>query len=802
MKRIIILLLIISSCALNINAQNKKNKSHNITGVVYSKNSVGVKSIVPFASVYWLESKTYMECDENGKFDFTYFENFKATLVATAVGYGKDTITVNKEMKTIEFNIVGDNELSQAVVVGKGDANTLSKIAVKKTELISAAGLCKMACCNLAESFENSASVSVGFSDAVTGARQIQLLGLSGSYTQMLDENRPVMRGIASPFGLTYVPGQWLESIQIAKGPSSVINGFEAITGQINMEHRKPTDEVPFFANVLLGSSLRTEANVASSLQLNKKWSTVILGHFSIDPMAHDGDLFDKNAADGFRDDPYARQFNFANRWLYYDPSGLQVRFGVKAFHDKRRGGMMEFDSNYADIKELGANDINKKIQYKNAEGQMVDKYGLWGTSIRNKGVNAYFKVGVPLDETNDHNIAVVGDYSYYQMNSFFGLKNYDGIQNSGFLNVIFQGTPTESHRYSFGIRNQFDDFDELLVDRIAVGKNGEKVIKNLNSFDLSRRENSLGIYGEYTYTLGDKLTAVGDLSLDYNNLHGWLFAPRANVRYSFTDYLVFRAAGGRGFRSPNVVADNLGMLSTGRKINIGKGATVNTKADFQNLAIEDAWTYGANVTGYFNLPNDTDNNYLSFDYFRTDFVNQIIADQEMSSGNVHIYNVDGSSYTNTYQVDFSIEPIKRFTIMATFRYTDAKVTLEGQGLVDRPLTSKYKGVLNLQYATRMNVWTFDFTAQLNGPSRLPNYAVEHYGSDYSPVYPVLYAQITRKFKGFDVYIGAENLLNYRQKNPIISANDPYSADFNASAIWGPLMGIKAHIGMRFTLWK
>lgn len=790
MKKYILTLMIIAlSCNI---ALAQKNKSVTVKGTVYSLDSDGRKEALPYASIFWLEKGTYMEANIDGKFEFMYFEGQKSTLVATAIGFGKDTVEIKSGMTSVEFVLKGENEIGQAKVVARNEGNFLSKVAVKKTEVISAAGLCKMACCNLAESFENSASVSVGFSDAVTGARQIQLLGLSGSYTQMLDENRPVMRGLASPFGLTYVPGQWLESIQIAKGPSSVINGFEAITGQINMEHRKPTDEVPFFANLLFASSLRTEANIASSLQINKKWSTVLLGHFSIDPMAHDGDVFDKNAADGFRDDPYARQFNFANRWLYYDESGLQVRFGVKVFHDKRRGGMMEFDDTYGNRTSLGIDDVNRKFQYKDAEGNLVDKYGLWGTSIRNKGVNPYFKIGIPLDAENNHNIAIVGDYNYYQMNSFFGLKNYDGIQNSGFLNVIFQGTPNENHRYSIGIRNQFDDFNEHLLDRTVSGENGNKIIDyEKDDFNLSRRENSIGLYGEYTYTLGDKFTAVADMSVDYNNIHGWLFAPRANLKYSFTDWLVVRAAGGRGYRSPNVVVDNLGMLSTGRRINIA-----------DNLDIEDAWTYGANITGYFPLPNETQNNYISFDYFRTDFVHQIIADQEVDTDNVYLYNVDGPSFTNTYQVDFSIEPIERFTIMATFRYTDAKVSLKGQGLVDRPLTSKYKGVLNLQYATRMNIWTFDFTAQLNGPARLPNYAVKEGESNYSPVYPVLYAQITRKFKGFDIYIGAENLLNFRQKNPIINANDPYSTAFNASAIWGPLMGIKAHIGMRFTLWK
>ena len=320
MKKTFILIILFTFLLSSYSAFAQR--SHNLKGVVYTSSKDGKKEPVPFASVYWLQSGTYMDCDADGRFTFRVFEKVDATLVATAVGYNKDTINITATDNYVEFMLIGVNELEKAVVQAKSESNYLSKLSSVRTEVITAAGLCKMACCNLAESFENSASVSVGYSDAVTGARQIRLLGLSGIYTLMLDENRPVMRGLASPFGLTYIPGQWLESIQIAKGPSSVINGFEAITGQINMEHRKPTAEQPLYLNLLLSQTLKTDFNVASSLQLNEKWSTVILGHVSGDFLRHDGN------GDKFRDDPMTRQFNVANRWLYFAPDGVQVRCG------------------------------------------------------------------------------------------------------------------------------------------------------------------------------------------------------------------------------------------------------------------------------------------------------------------------------------------------------------------------------------------------------------------------------------------------------------------------------------------
>lgn len=716
-------------------------------GSIFYKKANGSTEPLPFAQVYMIEAKKLIESDENGKFEVKITE--QSTLVATYVGYTKDTLVVMPGTEKGEFYLAGENSLEESVVTARQAGNTLSKLSNIRTEVITAAGLCKMACCNLAESFENSASVTVGYSDAITGARQIKLLGLSGTYTQMLDENRPVMRGLASPFGLSYIPGQWLESIQIAKGPSSVINGSEAITGQINMEHRKPTDETPLFVNLFASNDTKLEANVASALQINEKWSTVMLGHFSSELKS-----FDHNN-DGFRDDPKTMQFNFANRWLYYSPNGTQVRFGFRALSDDRIGGQMEFTGK---------------------ERPLESQY--WGSTIKNKGVNGYLKVGIPLNPENTANVALVADYTYHQMNSAFGRKSYDGTQNSVFLNLLYQNDINENHKVEFGLTGMFDDIAET-INCVNVHIN--------TPYYPGRKESSIGAFGEYTYRNEEKFTFVGGARLDYNNLHGLLFAPRANVKYSFTDDIIVRLSGGRGFRSSNIFVDNLGAFSTGRVFEVAP-----------NLDMEDAWTYGGNVTFYLPIGYE-ENSYLSFDYFRNDFLKQVIVDQEYNQDFVSFYNLDGKSFTNTYQADFSVDPIERFNIVATFRYTDAKVTLKGQGLVERPLTSRFKAVLNMQYATAMNKWTFDFTAQLNGPMKMPNFVKD---MEYSPIYPMLFAQITRKFRGVDVYVGGENLTNFRQHDAIISADNPFSKDFNATVIWGPLMGIKVYAGLRFTLWK
>jgi len=452
-------------------------------------------------------------------------------------------------------------------------------------------------------------------------------------------------------------------------------------------------------------------------------------------------------------------QFNVSNRWLYLADNGMQIRFGFKALSDDRVAGMNEFEKGM---------DITPN---------------LWGSEIKNTGLNSFLKVGIPLNASNSKNIATVIDYSWHRLNSFFGLNKFDAIQNSAFVNVIFQNEINENHKLILGLSGQMDNLDETLTIREFTSADN---LSDVSVLYPGREEKSVGAYGEYTFTKGEKVSVVTGIRLDRNNIYGWLFAPRVNVKYAFFDELIFRGSAGRGFRSPNQISDNLGILSTGRKIVLEN-----------NPDIEDAWTYGVNLTGYMPFGFDKKAS-LSFDYFRTDFNSQLIVDQERNTSEVWFYNLDGRSYTNTYQADFSVAPVERFTILATFRYNDAKATLEGQGLVERPLVSRYKGVLNFQYATRMNKWTFDFTAQLNGPSKLTSFM----GGGYSPVYPMFYAQVTKKFRDLDVYIGGENLSNYRQKHPIMNADSPYSQGFNSTQIWGPLMGVKVYAGLRFTIWK
>ena len=749
------------------------------------------------ASVYWAGTTIGASTDAQGAFLLHRVKGYDK-LVASYLGFVNDTLDVKNGVDKVAFALRSEGVALEGVVVeGNLSGNFVKRDGIVKGEMISFAGLCKMACCNLAESFENSASVTVGYSDAISGARQIKMLGLAGTYTQILDENRPIMRGLSAPYGLSYTPGMWLNSIQVSKGVASVTAGHEAITGQINLEHRKPTDDERLFVNLYLDDELRPEANVSTAFPVtkDKKLSSVILLHGSMDT---DARKMDHNH-DGFRDLPKSDQINVANKWLYAADNGTQVRWGWKFGQENRRGGMLDYN-NTRTMREAMEKDWDWRAGDK--------KMPLYGSHIRNRNANGYFKVGMPVgpavydpDEQDEmrSNLAFVADFDHFSEDAYFGLNDYTGNQNSLALNLMYNHYFTYRSSLIVGVQGHLDYYREKLLNPTPwIAAN------SVRNYDFDRNEREAGAYAEYTYAIKDKFSIVAGLRGDYNHYYDRFFlTPRGHLKWNITPSTTLRASGGLGYRSTNVITDNIGVLATGRAITFLDNES--GKFDFRKFdRMEKALTVGGSLTQTFGLVNPGDAT-LSFDYFRTQFYNSVVADQEMYADRIVFYDTDGRSYTDTYQIDFSWSPVERLDIFATFRYTDSEMTIRradgGTARVERPLVSQYKTLLNIQYATKFRRWVFDATAQLNGPARIPTQTGDLDDSYYSPRYPMFFAQVSRKVGKFDIYAGCENIADYRQKDPILNAQDPYDYKFNSMNVWGPLMGRKFYVGLRFNLY-
>ncbi len=763
--------------------------AQNITGRVIDAQTGGA---LPGASISWEGTTSGTTSLADGSFTLAR-NSASSTLTIKFLGYTTQQIDVAADTDGLTVKMQPDDEVAiDAVMIEtRQRGNYAKQSGITRNEQISFAGLCKMACCNLAESFENSASVTVGYSDAISGARQIKMLGLAGTYTQILDENRPIMQGAGASYGLSYTPGMWLNSIQVSKGVASVTAGHEAITGQINLEHRKPTDDERMFLNLYFDSELRPEINLSTAMPItrDKRLSTVILAHGSMDTRRYD------HNDDGFVDMPKANQINVANKWLYQTQGGTQIRWGWKVVDEQRLGGQMNYRNSMRDQMLPSA----------------TTDTPIYGSKIHNRDINAYMKVGIPIgaeqafggDEADavQNNLAMILDYDNYSTDSYFGLNTADVVENAVSFNLMYA--------HYFSLRSSLNvgasAHVRMLDNDYRTFRVADKTVMPAWSLTGEGTISEPGVYAEYTYSIKDKFSLVVGMRADYSAVGGdyyihnakdrMLLTPRSHLRWSITPRTTLRASAGMGYRRVNLITDNIWGMTPTRPIRLADNL-LNGGDD-----MESAVTFGGSLSQTFRLAED-DQATISFDYFRSHFFNTMIFDQENASNEILVYNSKDKSYTDNYQVDFNWTPVRGLDLFATFRYTNSRITLDRGGekiAVERPLTSRYKGLLNVQYA--IGRWTFDATAQYNGPMRLPSLDGDLQQEQLSPSYPMFYAQVSYRASNLTLYAGCENIANYMQHDAILGASAPYSPGFNSSVVWGPLMGRKFYIGLRLNIY-
>jgi outer membrane receptor for ferrienterochelin and colicins len=737
-KYIIILLLILPLWQTFVLGQS-------VQGNVSGLNERQEKVPLPFVNVYWSGTQHGTVTDEKGDFTMTRHGTGDHLLVFSFVGYANDSLLIKAGQTRVDMILASGEALDEVTIEKRFGGSYISRLKPIKTEFITEAGLQKLPCCNLSESFENSATIDVGYSDAVTGAKHIKMLGLAGVYSQMLFENIPYLRGLESTFGLNYVPGPWMESIQISKGAAAVINGYESNTGQINIEYKKPENSDPLFVNLFANSQGRFEANVTAAIPVNEKWSTMLLAHGST--MQH---KIDRNE-DGFLDIPLNSQLNFFNRWKYNPEGNFRMQFGISVMDEQREGGQMEFDYD----RDQGGSEY-------------------YGINISTRKYQGFGKFGILFPKKPYQSIGFQTHATWFSQESLYGLDRYEGKQVSYYANLIYQSIISNTnHIINLGTSFQYDDFQE-----------------RLNMVNYNRTEYVPGIFGQYTYTYPEKFNGIAGLRVDHNSVYGLLITPRMHLRYNLDQHTALRASAGKGYRAANILAENTGVLASSRVLHFA-----------EEFEMERAWNYGLNITRSFPLSEGREIN-ASVDFYRTDFQNQVVVDMDRDPGAVYFYNLDGKSYANAFQAQVSLEPVERFDITLAYRFNDVKSTLNGQ-LKEVPLTTRYKGLLTLSYATPFRKWAFDFTGQLNGQSRLPDTRMnppEYQLEEYSPQYVVLHAQVSKRFKWFEIYVGGENLTDFRQEDPILAPDDPFGPNFDASMVWGPLLGRRFYAGIRYTL--
>ena len=716
-----------------------------IEGTVYEEVD-GKRQPLPGVNVYWKIANVGTVTDEQGHYSLEIHPTYKC-LVFSFVGYLNDTVHHMAKPQHYDHVMSTPVTLSEVEIAARQKAQYVSALDPRHIEHITSEALRRCACCSLAESFETNASVDVAYADAVTGAKQIELLGLSGLYTQMMTENMPNFRGLASAFGLGYVPGTWMHGISVSKGTSSVRNGYESISGQINVEFKEPDEEhsEKVFVNLFTNTMLMSELNFNTRVKVGKNDGLMLLGHVGFNPMKMDGN------GDSFLDDPVTKQYSAFLRYNHPNTGHFGCKLGVKALKEERLSGQMDFDP----------------------KRRLEEGYDLYGIGINTERYEAFAKTGFIFDRP-ETSLGIQQQLTYHKMNSYFGLKDYNANQLSYYANLLFDSyIVTTNHKYSVGASFSYDRFNEKFIDST-----------------MNHSERVGGVFAEYVFSDDHHWTVIGGFRADYNSYYQrMLYTPRLHVRFRTDNELALRLSAGKGYRSPNVLAENSTILASSRQI-----VFVNAPK------MEEAWNFGINLSKHFDVGEKEIQ--LLVDAYRTDFLNQIVIDRDADAHQILIYNLDGKSYSNCAQIQVDYELFRDFDISLAFRYTDVKMTINDT-LREKPFVNRYKGLVTLSYAP--GTWQFDLITQFNGDSRIPdmigNATAVKDGQvlERSPFYVIMNAQVTKKLgKHWEIYAGGENLTNFKQQRPIVAAYDPFSNDFDASMVWGPLSGIRGYLGVRF----
>jgi outer membrane receptor for ferrienterochelin and colicin len=724
-----------------------------LTGMIMDKNNPKDNLGVFGANVYWLNNSIGATTNEKGWFTIPYKKSYKK-LVVSYVGYKTDTLNIS-DLEPIHHFITLENELEEVTLKSKKKATQRSFIQTKNVFTVNSAELLKAACCNLAESFETNPSIDVNFSDALTGTRQIQMLGLKSPYLLITQENIPSIRGAGQVFGLTFTPGTWVESIQITKGAGSVINGYESISGQINAELVKPLTDNRIFVNAYGSLGGRYELNSHLNHKISDKWQTGVYIHGN-----YRNKKFDRNK-DGFLDNPLISQVNVMNRWQYLDAEKGWVSFiNVRFMDDSKQTGQNNFDP----LKDKGRSEV-------------------WGGEIDTKRFDSSLKLGYVFPQLPFQSFGFQFSYSNHDQDSYFGLKTYDINHQSVYSNLLFNSIIGDTRsKFTTGLNFTYDIYDEFV-----------------NSINFSRKEKSFGGFFEYAYDNSDNFSFTSGVRIDTHNLLGTYITPRLHIRYVPWEKGVLRASIGQGRKSGNVFAENQQLFASTRQIDIQSSG-----GKIYGLDPEVAWNYGLSYLQGFNLFNRKGD--ITFDYYRTHFQNQVVVDWE-NPQRISFYNLDGESYANSFQTEVNYYVDDFTSLRLAYKFYDIE-TDYFSGKLSKPLTPNHRLFANISYETKkindIKQWKFDLTYNFIGEQRLPDTStntVEYQLEEYSNSYSLLNTQITKVFtEKFEIYFGVENLTDLKQKNPILASDDPFGDSFDSTIIYAPIFGRMLYSGLRFKI--
>lgn len=703
------------------------------------------------ANVYWLGTSVSTSTDENGAFEIITEQITDKRLIVSYVGYSPDTIEVGNQT-FIEFKLSEINTMGEIVVKGQKDGVIFSNVNEIKTEQLTQTELKKAACCDLAGCFGTQSSVESQTTNVITNSKELRILGLSGVYNQVLIDGFPMIQGLSYTYGISGIPGTLVDNIFISKGANSVLQGYESISGQINVITKDPDNSDKLSLNAFINSFEEKHFNADYAFKKGQ-WSNLTAVH-SVQPAKS----VDRDE-DNFLDVPALTRYMVMNKLKYGKEQnwGWSSEIGLRFLNEKRVGGQVDFD---ATTDQGSATTYGQTVQINQPE--------FWS------------KTNYRLDDK--HNFSFYASAFRQDQESYFGTVKYDAQQTNFYSNAQYELTYKE-HTLKTG-----GSFRHLNLNEDVAFTNND--LQRTYAGNYNRQENIPGVFAENTLRfLEGKLSLMTGIRSDFHNEFGTIVTPRMLLKYDLSSKSTIRANIGTGWRTVNLFSENINLLVSSRDIIFE-----------ETLQPEKAMNYGINYLH--KLETDNLSGYLSADYYRTDFQNQIFPDYDTDATKAIIKNYEGTSVGNGFQVELYLRIKKQFEVKAGYNYLDV-YRMNGEIKELLPFNTKHKLLGTFSYKPLSNKYHFDMNAHWYGQQRLPNTQsnpVEFQRPDFSADYTIVNAQFTYNFKKTEVYIGCENIFDFRQEQPIISWENPFSPYFDTSSVWGPTRGRELYIGVRYSM--
>lgn len=723
--------------------------TQNLKGKVYGKTESGLEEL-PAASVVWINTGIGTYTDMNGNFEISLDNISDKRLVISSIGYYSDTVTVKENSIitiTLDFHISSLDEIS----LKSGEASDRILPEAVKTEVVDQKELTKAACCDLAGCFETQATVQPVTTNIITNSKELRILGLSGVYNQVLIDGMPMVQGLTYTYGISGYPGTLVDNIYIAKGANSVLQGFESISGSINVTLKEPDEGNRLLLNAYLNSFAEKHINANYSKRW-KKWST-LTSFQTVQPSKR----FDRDN-DTFLDVPLLTRYMLYNKWKYKDEDslGFSTMIGIRYLDEKRIGGQTNFRESM--------------------KGDTVN----YGQAIKYEQPEIYTKTGYRFSKKKK--LTLISSAFLQNQNSFFGNIAYKARQKNFYSNLQYE-LDWRTHEFKAGISYRYLNINE---DISFTGKELERTYAGT----YLKEEVIPGVFAENSFNWKeDKITLITGVRLDRHNQFGYFVTPRSLLKYNLRNTSTVRVSGGTGFRTVNLFSENINLLASSRDIIIT-----------EPLKPERALNWGVNFTE--KIDGKRAYGTVSLDFYQTRFLNQIFPDYDTDQTKAFISNFEGISISNGFQVEGSFNIFERVDAKVAYTFLDVFRIIDSRKEV-LPFNSKHKVMGSLSYEPRSEKWHADMNFHWYGRQRVPNTfsnPEQYQRPSTSDPYTVVSAQFTKVWKKFEIYAGCENIFDFRQLRPILGWQDPFGPYFDSSFAWGPTRGREFYAGVRFHL--